>query len=215
MVDGITEPFLDVTLASPVHGIIDRWHFKEGEDVKEGQVILELDRKLEELEAARRGEVVKRTKADMDATHVLLKTTKSVSRDEVEKREMEYAVAVADEGIAKEQLRRRHITAPFAGTIADLLLQPGAGCEPYQPLVRLVDTKRCYFVGYIEGALASELKLGQTVRIDTAGAPVKAAISFISPVVDPGSGLAKVKALFENPGGKMRPGLSAKMFFEE
>jgi hypothetical protein len=33
-------------------------------------------------------------------------------------------------------------------------------------------------------------------------------------VVDSASGLAKVKALFENADGKIRPGLSAKMILE-
>jgi len=215
LVDGITEPFLDVTLASPVHGIIAREHFKEGDEVKEGQVILDLDQKIEELEVTRRKEIAKRAKADMESTRTLLATTKAVSRDEMEKREMEHAVAVVDEGVALEQLRRRQIAAPFQGTIAELLLQRGAGCEPYQHLVRLVDTRQCYFVGYVQGALASELKVGQTVRVDTAGLSFKATLSFISPTADPASGLTKVKALFENEGGKLRPGMASKMVIGE
>ena len=187
VVDGITEPFLDVTLASPVHGIIAREHFKEGDEVKEGQVILDLDQKLEELEVTRRKEIAKRAKADMESTRTLLATTKAVSRDEMEKREMEHAVAVVDEGVALEQLRRRQIAAPFQGTIAELLLQRGAGCEPYQHLVRLVDTRQWF----------------------------KATLSFISPTADPASGLTKVKALFENEGGKLRPGMASKMVIGE
>ncbi|MEI8108856.1 MAG: efflux RND transporter periplasmic adaptor subunit [Verrucomicrobiota bacterium] len=215
LVDGITEPFLDVTLASPVHGIIAREHFKEGDEVKEGQVILDLDQKIEELEVTRRKEIAKRAKADMESTRTLLATTKAVSRDEMEKREMEHAVAVVDEGVALEQLRRRQIAAPFRGTIAEMLLQRGAGCEPYQHLVRLVDTRQCYFVGYVQGVLASELKVGQTVRVDTAGLSFKATLSFISPTADPASGLTKVKALFENEGEKLRPGMASKMVIGE
>ena len=54
LIEGITEPFLDVTLSASVAGIITAQKFREGDFVKEGDVILELDRKLEELETARR-----------------------------------------------------------------------------------------------------------------------------------------------------------------
>ncbi len=46
------------------------------------------------------------------------------------------------------------------------------------------------------------------------GVIVTGKISFISPVVDPASGLAKIKALFENADGKIRPGLAAKLSAE-
>jgi multidrug efflux pump subunit AcrA (membrane-fusion protein) len=41
--------------------------------------------------------------------------------------------------------------------------------------------------------------------------PVTGKICFISPVVDPASGLATVKAIFENAAGAIRPGLAAKL----
>ena len=129
---------------------------------------------------------------------------------------MEAAVADAESSIAQEQLRRRRIVAPFAGTIVEIFLQAGASCEPYKPLVRLVDTKQVYFVGHIEGVKASDLKLGQEVKVQVAGTkePVKATLSLIAPVVDQASGLARVKAVFDNADGKVRPGLAAKMILE-
>ena len=64
--------------------------------------------------------------------------------------------------------------------------------------------------------MSGELKTGQTVRleIDDAANPIKvdAKIVFISPVVDSASGLQKVKAVFENENGRIRPGLAGKMF---
>lgn len=213
---GITEPFMDVTLSSSVQGTIHIEHFKEGEAVKETQVILELDSKLEELETGRRRQVMEHAMSDYEATKQLFEKSKAVSKDELDKKETEYKVAVAELGIAEEQLRRRKIVAPFAGNIVEILLQPGASCEPYQPLVRLVDTSRVYFVGHIEGTAAADLKLGQTVKVEVTGSrqPVEAAISFIAPVVDSASGLARVKAIFDNAEGKVRPGLAARMIVD-
>ena len=147
-----------------------------------------------------------------DSTRVLAATTKSVSKEELGKKETDYNVAAAEHGIAAEQLARRQILAPFPGTISDISLQAGAACAPYQPLVRLVDTSRCYFVGHVEGKFASALRLDEEVRIEVEDAGILAGkICYISPVVDPASGLAKVKAVFDNPDAKVRPGLAGKM----
>jgi RND family efflux transporter MFP subunit len=215
-VQGITEPFLDVTLSPTVQGIIHERHFKEGDEVQEGKVILELDSTLEELETQRRKEVMERNRTDFESTRTLFEKTKSVSKDELDKRQMEYRVAVAELGIAEEQFKRRRILAPFTGTIVEIFLQSGANCEPYQPLVRLVDTKRCYFVGHIDGAAAGDLKIGQKVQVQVQGRAEKipAAISFIAPVVDSASGLAKVKAIFENADGRVRPGIAGVMLLD-
>lgn len=212
-VSGITEPFMDVTLSSSVPGIIALEKFKEGDVVKAGDVILELDRKLEELETQRRKQVMERAKADMESTAVLLKNTKSVSKDEMEKKETDYQVAFAEHGIAAEQLARRQIIAPFAGSITEVFLHRGAACEPYQPLIRLVDVTRCYFVGHVDGLVAAKIKLNKKVQIKINGsdAVVSGTVSFISPVVDPASGLARVKAVFDNADGKIRPGLAATL----
>ena len=61
---GITEPFFDVTLSASVPGMISLQKFKEGDWVKEGEVILELDKKLEELEVSRRKLVEERSRCD-------------------------------------------------------------------------------------------------------------------------------------------------------
>lgn len=213
---GITQPYLDVTLSAPIQGTVSFAHSAEGEEVKEGKVIMELDNKLEELEVARRKAVMEFNRTDLDATRALVKKTKAVSQEELNKKTMEYEVSVAELGLAQEQFRRRQIIAPFAGSVMELFLQPGASCEPFQPLVRLVDTKRIYFVGYLDAGTLARIKLGQPVKVDVAGAaqPLEASIAFIAPVVDSASGLTKVKALFENPNGAIRPGVASRLLVE-
>jgi RND family efflux transporter MFP subunit len=212
VLDGITEPFHDVTLGLAEPGIIRNQFFQEGDVVKKGEVILELDTRLEELEVGRRKEVMAQDKEVMDSTESLYGSTHSVSKQDLTKSEAEYNVAAADYAIAVQQLANRRLTSPFSGQITEILLHPGAACAPYQPLVRLVDTSRCYFVGQIDGAAAARPKLDQAVAIQMAdGQSVSGKISFISPVVDAASGLASIKAIFENPSGKIRPGMAAKM----
>jgi len=210
--DGITEPFHDVTLGLDEPGIIRHQFFQEGDAAKEGDVIMELDTRLEEFEVTRRKAVMEQDKAVMDSTEQLFNATHSVSKQDLTKSQAEYDVAAADYAIAVQQLANRRLTAPFAGRITEILLHPGAACAPYQPLVRLVDTSRCYFIGQIDGTAASRPQLNESVTIQLAdGQSVTGKISFISSVVDAASGLARIKAVFENPEGKIRPGLAAKL----
>jgi membrane fusion protein (multidrug efflux system) len=214
-ISGITEPFLDVTLGLADAGIVSAQFFKEGDAVKKGDAILELDSRLETFEVARRKAVLVQNKMIYDSTRLLMDSTKSVSREEMNKAEADYNVSVAEYDIAVQQLANRQLIAPFSGSITEVLLKPGAACAPYQPLVRLVDTSRCYFVGHIEGKAAANLRLDQAVQIHVQDGPViPAKICFISPTVDAASGLAKVKALFDNTGGKIRPGLAAQLTAE-
>ncbi|MEW6302146.1 MAG: efflux RND transporter periplasmic adaptor subunit [Verrucomicrobiota bacterium] len=243
---GITEPFLDVTVSATVPGTIAKIHAKEGDFVKEKDVVIQLEQKPEELEVGRRrliweskvelnaaAEQMKRLKIDSEATRKLYETTKSVSREEMEKKELEYKVAVAEHerlliaeqrekieyDLALEQLERRKIPSPLTGYVAQLFFDAGEDCKAQEPLARIVDTRRCYFTANIDARLSERLKPGQTVKleIDAGATPtvVQAQITFISPVVDPASGLLRVRALFDNPDGKVRPGVAGRMFIAE
>jgi len=181
-------------------------------------VIIELDKKLEELEVSRRKAVLDPLRTDLDATRTLFKSTKSVSKESLDKKESEYNVANAEFELAKEQLRKRQIVAPFSGFIAELYREVGESCQANERLLRIVDTRRCYFVCTLDGKIGYRLTVGQAVplEIEAADTPVKVEgkISFISPVVDPASGLLKIKVVFDNTTSKIRPGVAGRLFLE-
>lgn len=209
---GIIEPFHDVTLSASVPGIITTRKCEEGAFVDAGAVLIELDSRLEQLEVERRKLVRDQKWSDFDATQKLFKATKGVSKEEVEKKEAEYKIAAVEHDMAIEQERRRRMIAPLSGTITEIMLEVGEACQPYQPLLRLVDTRRCYLVTHVEAKQGSRLKPEQRVTLEIDLGDVKATVPgtivFISPLVDPGSGLQKIKILFENKDGKVRPGLT-------
>lgn len=219
-VNGITEAINDVVLSSSLPGIVGSRPVREGDIVKAGQPIIELDRKLEELEEKRRKHMVDLRKTDLERTRSLFeKNSVSVSRDEMDKKIAEHAVAQVEYELAREALTRRQIVAPFNGMITALTLDVGEACQAQQPLVRLVDITKCYFIANVEARAGSSLKVGQTVplEIEAGKEAVKMSgtVFFVSPVVDPASGLLRVKILFENPEGKVRPGVAGKMMLEE
>ena len=65
---GVTEPVADISLSTPVAGIIAEIKFGEGMFVKSNEVILVLDKRLEELETTRRKIVVDNRKQDYQST---------------------------------------------------------------------------------------------------------------------------------------------------
>lgn len=216
---GITEPVFDVTLSLPVPGIVSALNFKPGDFVHTNDVILELDNQLEQIEIERRKCIMENHKADWESTRTVFEKSASVSRDELLKKEADYKVSLAEYQEAEEQLRRRRLIAPGAGVLCEMKLHVGEACSPYEAVVRLVDTRRCHFISDIPARASVRLKTGQAVQLEIengdAPIPIEGHIIFISPVVDPASGLQTVKVLFENPEGKVRPGLAGKIILRE
>lgn len=219
MAAGITEPIADVTLSASVPGIVSAWKFKEGDFVKQGDVILELDKRLEELETERRKLAMDKNKKDWEALQTLFqKNSISVRKEELEKAEADYKIAATEYEMATEQLRKRSVAAPTAGYLAEIARDVGEACQPYQPLIRIVDTRQGYFVSNVEARVAGRLKLDQTANLEIATGQtvlkVSGKVVFISPVVDPASGLQKVRVLFDNADGSIRPGVAGKLLLD-
>lgn len=243
---GITEPINDVTLSLDVAGAIRSIFFKEGVLLKKGMAILELDNTLENLEVKRR-KLIWESKAEVNAaiervitlksllesTRALYESTGSISKEELDEKELDYKLALAEQErleiaeererveyeMAVETLRKRTLFSPINGVIIELFLDIGEICEANQAVVRVVDTSRCFFVCNIEERLGRELRMGQSVRLEiqtgTKSLKKRGTIAFVSPVVDPASGLLKVKAQFDNSGGEIWPGVSGFMFLNK
>lgn len=244
-ISGITEPIKDVTLSLSVAGTISTIFFKEGARIEEGQTILELDNKLEELEVARRkllweskaevesaAEQVATSTLLLESTRELFQSTASVSKEELEKMELEHKLAVAEHKrlqiaeererieyeMALQNLYKRSLKSPINGTLIKLFLQEGESCEPQQPLAHVVDTSRCRFVCNMEEWIGRTLRKGQPVdlKIRTGARSVakNGRIVFVSPVADPASGLLEIKAEFDNRGSTVRPGVAGVMLLK-
>jgi len=217
---GITEPFFDVTLSASVSGTIGSRLVEEGALVKKGQVLIELEKKLEELDVVRRTLAREMAQTEWERLKALAeKNAISVSREELDKKRTEFNIASVDLNLAQEQLRRRSLVSPIDGYITEILLEAGEGCEPRQPIVRVVETRRCYFVTNLDGKLGHTLAIGQQLRLslDAGKSPVgvEGTVSFVSPVIDPASGLMKVKLVFDNADGKVRPGAAGRLLMPE
>ncbi len=245
-ISGFTEPAQDSALGLSITGRVTAIKVAEGEKVKQGQLLLQLDQDLEQLEVKRRKLLweskieiesvrlqVKTLKNHLNSTRDLYQSTGSIPREELENKELEYAFAVAElnrlkiaeqrekieYNTARQQLAKRNLYAPFAGQIAEILIGIGENCEVDTPLIRLVDSSRGYFVANVELEIVTRLALGQQVQLQlqSGGDPVniEAKLVFISPLIDPASGLRKIKAEFDNQEQKIVPGVAGLLLLPE
>ena len=206
----LTEPVADVDMSTIVPGTVAIIHFDEGAFVERGALLLELDSRIEQLDIERRAVLVETLRASLDRSEQLLLTTSSISMEQVEETRGQHRVAAIELELARETLERRRIKAPITGIMTDLLIEVGEYCEPPQVLLRLVDTRQFNCVANIEPQLAKQLRVGDPVAFTTENGGealrLPGEIVFISPVVDPASGLLRIKALFDNEGDRIRPG---------
>ena len=241
-VSAITAPIRNVTVSASASGRIAAIHLREGDRVRKGQLILTLDMKKQKLEVERRKLIwdskvevqsaaskVAALKAQLASSQRLFERTKSVSGEELQRRQLEYELALAEHRrleiteerqrleyeFAREDLQQRHVTAPIGGIINKLFLEEGESCQAHQPLLQIVDTEKGLFVCTMEEPVGRRLHIGDEVdlaiRMGTGVVEKKGRIVFASPVVDPASSLMEVKAEFENRDGVIRPGVPGSM----
>ena len=166
----------------------------------------------------------------LEASRELYEATGSISMEELEQQQLEYDLSVAEKErlennekrenieylIAVELLNKRRLRAPFAGIITEVLVNIGETSELNDPLLHLVDTSRGVFVCTVEEQVGRTLKRGPSVDLVLdAGAStikLKGKIIYVDPVVDPASGLQKVKVVFQNGDGKIYPGVAGMMY---
>jgi membrane fusion protein (multidrug efflux system) len=208
----LTESVGDVEMSSPVSGTVAVIHHGEGKFVEAGTVVLELESRTEQLDVERRKVQVETLAAELARSETLLKSTSSISREEVDKKRGEHRVATVELELAREALARRRIVAPFSGVVTLLPIEVGEYCQPPRVLLRLVDARKFFAIANIDPAAATGLTEGSTVWFEAGTAEkVQGKIVFISPVIDSASGLLRIKALFPNPGTRVRPGVAGQL----
>jgi len=206
----LTEPIRDVEMSTIVPGTVANIHYGEGNHVRTGEIVIELESRSEKIDIERRSVLSENLQATLERSEMLLANTSSISMEEVDEARSEYRISKLELDLAREALNKKQVKAPFDGVVTELPLEVGEYCEPPEIILRLVDTSRFYCVSNIDPSMATGLKLNDPVVYIAGngfgGSRLPGEIVFISPVVDPASGLLRIKAVFANPEGLIRPG---------
>jgi len=202
---------LEVKPESP--GLIETVLFTEGERVKKGQTLFELDSRKEQAVLVQAKAELELAQSNLDRAKTLV-GTKAISQQEVDKLASESAVKSAMLNVQQESLADRRMTAPFDGVTGPRLVSPGQYVNAGTLLGTLVDDSimkvRC---GIPERGLA-HVRVGQTGRIRVNTYPDRwftGRVDLISPEVDVETRTAEVRLIVPNPEGLLRPGMFARL----
>lgn len=124
--------------------------------------------------------------------------------------ESKLSQAVAAEQMAKEQLGKTTIYAPFSGVISQKTADVGMNVLPGQAVFKLVTLNQVYVTFSVPENEIASVKAGETVRFAVSALnnqAFTARITDIGVAADPLSHTYKVKAVLGNPGGRLMPGM--------
>jgi len=151
--EGLCQATVDASLSFPVPGVLGKVLKKEGEAVKEGDVILELESGMETLEVTRQKLAVAAAKSEFERTKKVFDKGGSVTAEDMEQKEAVWKISEVEQQQAEAQLKRRQLVAPNSGILVDLFdYDRGEAVAANTPVARIVDISQCRFTIYVRGS---------------------------------------------------------------
>jgi RND family efflux transporter MFP subunit len=205
-------------LAAPFAGIVVAVHVIEGQSVKAGDVVVELDDRMAQaaVDKAQHALVFAQQVVDRQTRVLAFGGTSIQAKQEADQR---LAAARAELASAQAAIAQVRLASPLDGVVARISVQPGQSVDLNTMVAEIIDLKRLVATVSVPADEAMHLRTGQTADIftDNAKKPVATGtVSFVSPSVDPKTAAALVRlALPENSG--LRPGqfVGARIVTEE
>ena len=221
---GSVEAFEQVQITARVAGVVERVRFMEGQSVKQGQV-------LAEIEPTRYGIAVRAAKAALERAEAVRLQAESAAQRRVAVNEVKPGLlpaeqldsaqalargAVADTSAAKaavEQaelnLRDAYVKAPLEGVLQSRTVQTGQYVQPGTVLATLLRRDPMLVHFNVPEADVGRMKPGMparfTVRSD--GHTYQGRIAYVADAADPASRMVKVTAEVGQPESQtLRPG---------
>jgi membrane fusion protein (multidrug efflux system) len=210
---GTLNPVRGADLSTEVAGLVRNVHFKSGQDVKAGALLVELNADSDiallhsaEAAAAQAATVLKRDQAQLAIQAVSQSQIDADTNDLKAKRaQVEQQAAV----VAKKSIR-----APFAGRLGISGLNPGQYVNAGDKLVTLQTLDPIYVDFSLPQQQLAGLAVGQVVNlaVDTfPGQAFSGKINAISPKVDSATRNVQVEATMANPKQVLLPGMFANV----
>ena len=112
--------------------------------------------------------------------------------------------------------RRIDYYAPFDGYVMELGARQGAAVEPGTTLFQLANLKSVWIVAEVPEAQAAWVKTGNPAEAQVPALPrerFEGKVDYLYPELTQATRTLKVRVVFNNPGGHLRPGMFATVHF--
>ena len=239
-VDGFTEPYRTIEVASPEAGIISKVFVEDGQQIEIGAPLIQLDVELQEaqLAIAEAGKSARgrldAAQAEVDVRQQRLLAIESLHGagharvEELDRAAADLAIAKGQLTAAREmqqlkqleydkiqvQIRRRTIRAPLGGVVTSVAKRAGEFTAPNDSqLVVLVQLDPLQVTFDVAGNEAEEFAVGDRATVLLAGSDeeVEGEVEYVSPVVDAESGTIAVRVVMPNTSGDLQSGQACSL----
>jgi RND family efflux transporter MFP subunit len=122
--------------------------------------------------------------------------------------------AEVDVKIARMDLEKTRIRAPFAGIVTDIKLSPKERLDPSRELFTLVDISRIKVKAKVLESEVGKIVAGREVEIRFSAFPgraFKGRIEAVSPVINAEDKTCAVHVTMDNPSEEVKPGMHAEV----
>ena len=198
-----------VAVTAQVSDKVTRVNFEDGQSVKQGDVLVELDN-ARELAALRVVDLaIAEHQRERERLARLLKEDAVAQRD-LDDRETRLAVAEAEKERVKVELAYRIIKAPFSGVLGLRLVSLGDLVSPGTKITTLDDIDSVYVDFPAPEKYAAKLLPGQPFKAVNAAYPgvvFEGVVRAIEPRVNEQTRSVQARGVVENAGHRIRPGM--------
>ncbi len=215
---GQAQAFARTLLAAEVEGPVTQVLVREGDDVRQGQVLARIDPERYAFELEKAKAAFERAEAQFAELTLF---DDEIEDDELraERRRMARAksgLSEAEVGVREAELnvRRATVRAPFNGAVANLAVVPGERVQPRDSISEVVDLSRIRIEVQVLETEVPFLEEGRDARVTLSAFPdtvLSGRVASINPVVDPRTRTARVTVVLPNPNGAVKPGMYARV----
>jgi len=198
-----------VNITAKKSGIVDQVHFKDGDQVTKGSILINLHSDEEKAKVQEVETVLAEDRRQL-ARLLNLKKNQATARSAFEEQESKVKESEAKLSVAKAQLNELIIRAPFDGILGVRQVSPGSLISPGTVITTLDDLEVIKVDFSIPETFLSSLSKGQTIHAKSPAWPTKlfkGIVTNISSRIDPVTRAINIRAKIDNKDNKLRPGM--------
>lgn len=206
---GTLKALQGVNLSLEVAGTVKDVQFESGQKVRAGQPLVQLDSAVESA-------LLETAQADLGLAQLdygrgsQLVGSQAISKGEFDRLSAQLQKNKATVNQLKASLAKKHIVAPFSGTIGIRQVDVGDYLASGTVIATLQDISSLYVDFYIPEHAVPKVALGQAVQVEVSAYPGEqfpGSVSAINPKVENSTRNVLVRATLANPNGKLLPGM--------
>lgn len=201
-----------VMLRPEVSGRVARLGFTDGQFVKRGQLLVQLDDTLQQAQLKQAEAQASIARTNLQRSRELLAQS-FVSQSAVDQNAAALQVAEAQVALAQAQVQRMRVLAPFNGTAGLRMVDVGDYLKDGADIANLEDLSALTVQFALPERYVGRLRAGQSVDLAVDALPgrsFKGRVLALDSQVDANGRAVQVLAQVANPGTVLRPGMFAR-----